>query len=295
MTTTHSLADTIVWTALITPMHADGSIDFNTLTLLVREQEQAGNGILILGSTGEALALSIDEQQAVVRHVTALTLRVPLMVGVGGFNLSQQLQWLSFCNQHPIDAYLLGAPLYAKPGIQGQLHWYSALLDASKKPCMLYNVPGRAAVSIPPTVLAQLQQHPLCWALKEASGDIAQFEAYREAAPELTIFSGDDALIPYFAQAGAAGLVSVAANVWPQQTQHLVQQCLQGQSVNAFVTWRSAIDALFSAANPVPVKCLLHALERLNSPVLRPPLSHLELNDTQPLLNAHERIVAWAH
>lgn len=276
-------------------MHVDGSIDYTALTRLVREQEQAGNGILILGSTGEALALDLEEQQAVVTHVTALNLSVPLMVGVGGFNLSQQRQWLNFCNQHPIDAYLLGAPLYAKPGVQGQLNWYSTLLDASDKPCMLYNVPGRAAVSIAAGVLAQLQQHPQCWALKEASGDIAQFEAYRQAAPELAIFSGDDALIPYFAQAGAAGLVSVAANVWPQQTQYLVQQCLQGQSVNAFITWRSAVDALFSAANPVPVKCLLHALERLSSPILRPPLSHHELNDTQPLLNAHERIVAWAH
>lgn len=101
MTTTHSLADTIVWTALITPMHADGSIDFNTLTLLVREQEQAGNGILILGSTGEALALSIDEQQAVVRHVTALTLRVPLMVGVGVLILASNYNGLVFVTNTP--------------------------------------------------------------------------------------------------------------------------------------------------------------------------------------------------
>ena len=293
MTTTHSLTNTTVWTALVTPMRSDGSIDFDSLTALAKEQETAGNGLLILGSTGEALALSLADQQAIVRHICALSLNIPIMVGVGGFNLEAQCQWIEFCNSQAIDAYLLGAPLYAKPGPQGQKLWFSALLDASRFPCMLYNVPGRAAVSLAPSVLAQLQSHPRCWALKEASGDIDSFEQYRIAAPELAIFSGDDALIPYYGQAGAAGLVSVAANIWPEATQRLVSLSLQGDSRNAFTHWREAVAALFYVSNPIPSKCLLHALGRISSPTLRAPLTHIEVDEMQPLLRAHDTIISW--
>ncbi|MFY8273868.1 4-hydroxy-tetrahydrodipicolinate synthase [Pseudoalteromonas sp. SSDWG2] len=293
MTTTHSLTDIVLWTALITPMQEDGSVDFNSLTRLAHEQQNAGNGLLILGSTGEALALSIDDQKAVVEHICALALDVPIMVGVGGCNLAQQRQWIAFCNEQAIDAYLLGAPLYAKPGPRGQHQWFNALLDESRFPCMLYNVPKRAAVSLAPEVLAQLQSHPNCWALKEASGDIDSFEQYRTAAPELAIFSGDDALIPYYGQAGAAGLVSVAANVWPQATNRFVQLSLQGQSHNAFMYWRDAVAALFHVSNPIPSKCLLHALRRISTPTLRAPLTHQEIDDMQLLLRAHDSITSW--
>lgn len=293
MTTTHSLTDTVLWTALITPMHGDGSIDFDSLTRLAQEQAAAGNGLLILGSTGEALALDLEDQQAIVSHICSLALNTPIMVGVGGFNLEAQCQWIEFCNTQAIDAYLLGAPLYAKPGPKGQQQWFQALLDASRVPCMLYNVPGRAGVSLSAQALAQLQSHPNCWALKEASGDINCFEQYRLAAPEVAIYSGDDALIPYYAQARAAGLVSVAANVWPEATQQFVHLSLQGQSHNAFIHWRGAVAALFHVSNPIPSKCLLHALGRISSPILRAPLTHTEVDDLQPLLSAHDTIISW--
>ncbi len=293
MTTTQSLSHTVLWTALITPLLEDGGIDFDALSALAQEQAAAGNGVLILGSTGEALALDLAEQQAVVQHICALELNTPIMVGVGGYNLEAQRQWLTFCNDYPIDAYLLGAPLYAKPGPVGQELWFRALLDASKHPCMLYNVPGRAAVSLDPQVLGKLQDHPRCWALKEASGSIDCFEQYRLAAPQLAIFSGDDALIPYYAQAGAAGLVSVAANVWPQATHRFVQLSLQGQSHNAFLHWREAVAALFHVSNPIPTKYLLHALGRINTPTLRAPLTHAELSDLRPLLRVHDSITSW--
>ncbi|WP_105188580.1 4-hydroxy-tetrahydrodipicolinate synthase [Pseudoalteromonas sp. T1lg48] len=293
MTTTQSLSHTVLWTALITPMLEDGGIDFDGLSALAQEQAAAGNGVLILGSTGEALALDVAEQQAVVKHICALELNTPIMVGVGGYNLEAQRQWLAFCNDYPIDAYLLGAPLYAKPGPVGQEQWFRALLDASEHPCMLYNVPGRAAVSLDPQVLGKLQDHPLCWALKEASGSIDCFEQYRLAAPELAIFSGDDALIPYYAQAGAAGLVSVAANVWPEATHRFVQLSLQGQSHNAFLHWREAVAALFHVSNPIPSKCLLHALGRITYPTLRAPLTHAEVDDLHLLLRVHDSITSW--
>jgi len=288
-----NLNDYSLWTALVTPFDQHGDIDYNTLTKLVREQEAAHNGILLLGSTGEGLALTQKEQQAIVEHVCQLKPAVPLMVAVGGSNLKQQIEWVNFCNTLPIHSFLLGSPLYAKPGVVGQTHWFESLLNASAHPCMLYNVPGRSAVSIPAATIQNLQNNKNLWALKEASGSIAQFEAYRQAAPNLAIYSGDDALMPYFAQAGAKGLVSVAANAWPVQTHEFVKRSLSGQHPNLFAQWSSAINSLFAVANPIPVKVLMHLQGRLSSPQLRPPLTHLELTQTDCITTANNTILSW--
>ncbi|CAM2990380.1 4-hydroxy-tetrahydrodipicolinate synthase [Pseudoalteromonas distincta] len=288
-----NLNDYSLWTALVTPFDQHGDVDYSTLTKLVREQEAAHNGILLLGSTGEGLALTQKEQQAIVEHVCKLKPTVPLMVAVGGSNLKQQIEWVNFCNTLPIHSFLLGSPLYAKPGALGQTHWFESLLNASAHPCMLYNVPGRSAVSIPTATIQNLQNNKNLWALKEASGSIAQFEAYRQAAPNLAIFSGDDALMPYFAQAGAKGLVSVAANAWPVQTHEFVKRSLSGQYPNLFTQWSSAINSLFAVANPIPVKVLMHLQGRLSSPQLRPPLTHLELTQTDCITTANNTILSW--
>ena len=288
-----NLNDYSLWTALVTPFDQHGDVDYNTLTKLVRDQEAAHNGILLLGSTGEGLALTQKEQQAIVEHVCQLKPAVPLMVAVGGSNLKQQIEWVNFCNTLPIHSFLLGSPLYAKPGAIGQTHWFENLLNASAHPCMLYNVPGRSAVSIPTATIQNLQNNKNLWALKEASGSIAQFEAYRQAAPNLAIFSGDDALMPYFAQAGAKGLVSVAANAWPAQTHEFVKRSLSGQHPNLFAQWTSAINSLFAVANPIPVKVLMHLQGRLSSPQLRPPLTHLELTQTDCITTANNTILSW--
>ncbi|RJE77795.1 4-hydroxy-tetrahydrodipicolinate synthase [Pseudoalteromonas sp. MSK9-3] len=293
MKSQYDLSNYPLWTALVTPFDANNQVDYDILRTLVCEQAQANNGILLLGSTGEGLALTTEEHQHIVKYVCALNLNVPLMVAVGGANLQEQIAWVEFCNTQPIHAFLLGSPLYAKPGIVGQTHWFDALLSASDLPCMLYNVPGRSAIAIDPQVLQNLTHHTNLWALKEASGDIAVFEAFRKAAPQLAIYSGDDGLMPYFAQAGAAGLVSVAANAWPQQTAEFVRRSLAGTFPNLFTTWTDAVDSLFAVANPIPVKVLMHAQGKLNTPNLRPPLTHLELPCTQAINSANTTILSW--
>lgn len=293
MKSQYDLSNYPLWTALVTPFDANNQVDYDILRTLVCEQAQANNGILLLGSTGEGLALTTEEHQHIVKYVCDLNLDVPLMVAVGGANLQEQIAWVEFCNTQPIHAFLLGSPLYAKPGIVGQTHWFDALLSASDLPCMLYNVPGRSAVAIDPQVLQNLAHHTNLWALKEASGDIAVFEAFRKAAPQLAIYSGDDGLMPYFAQAGATGLVSVAANAWPQQTAEFVRRSLAGTFPNLFTTWTDAVDSLFAVANPIPVKVLMHAQGKLNTPNLRPPLTHLELPCTQAINSANTTILSW--
>lgn len=287
------MIDTTLWTALITPMKEDGNIDFNTLEHLIRVQEKAGNGILLIGSTGEGLALTDKEKREVVEYSSSLNPSVPLMVGVGGMNADIQESWIQYCNTLQIDAFLLVTPLYAKPGPVGQKVWFKRLLDASDKPCMIYNIPSRTGIDLTTEVVASLEDHPNFWSIKEASGRLAVYQQFRRTAPGIPLFSGDDALLAFFKPAGCAGLVSVAANVWPDATALYVKKCLSGDTESLFPLWNRAVEALFSASNPIPVKLLLHHKEVIKSPTLRLPLVKEELADLAELKEIDKQIETW--
>jgi 4-hydroxy-tetrahydrodipicolinate synthase len=282
-----------LWTALVTPFLENDQIDFVSLKKIATAQAQAGNGLLLLGSTGEGLALTSDEQLSIVEFVCDLQLNVPLMVAVGGYNLPEQISWINRCNTLNIDSYLLGTPLYAKPGVVGQTQWFNALLDAANFPCMLYNVPSRSGIEIPIATVQNLQDHPNCWAMKEASGDLNKFLNYRQYCPNIVLYSGEDAMLPYLVPAGAKGLVSVCANAWPAATKSYVDMCLAGQTQDMFPLWNNAVDALFCVANPIPVKVLMQQQKTISTAVLRAPLTHLELTDSTELLAFDKQINQW--
>lgn len=282
-----------LWTALVTPFDQFGEIDYSCLAKLVDDQQQAGNAILLLGSTGEALAVELSEQQKIVKFVCDLNPSVPLMVAVGGANIKAQTAWIEYCNDLPIHAYLLGTPMYAKPGVVGQTQWFHELLDTATHPCMLYNVPGRSAISIPTKTVANLSEHKNLWAMKEASGDINEFTAYQKAAPNMRMYTGEDPLLPILAPAGAVGLVSVCANAWPEATHLYVEKSLNGDTNGLMAVWFDATNALFEQSNPIPVKVLMHKQSVLNTPVLRAPLTHLELSSDQGILAADNAITEW--
>lgn len=292
-----AVSDCPLWTALITPLHQDASIDFDSLADIVKAQAQAGNGLLLLGSTGEGLALTSDEQFSIVEFVCnlqdSLPAKSPLMVAVGGYNLPEQINWINRCNTLDIHSYLLGTPLYAKPGETGQTAWFTALLDAAKFPCMLYNVPSRSGVEIPVATVQSVQNHPNCWAMKEASGDLNKFLNYSRQCPNIDMYTGEDAMVPYLVPAGVKGLVSVSANVWPKATRAYVELCLAGQTQTMFPVWNNAVDALFSVANPIAVKVLMHQQKAISTPTLRAPLTHTELTDNTTLLAVDEQINQW--
>lgn len=287
------MTDIQLWTALITPMYEDGSIHSENLEQLIIRQENAGNGILILGSTGEGLALSDDEKRQVVDFVSDRDNSSPVMVGVGGFNLQQQTEWIQYCNKKNIEGFLLVNPLYSKPGLKGQIAWFKSLLDASEKPCMIYNIPSRTGVKLFPEVLKELQPHENLWSVKEASGSIDEFQQFRKAVPSLPLFSGDDGLMPFFSAAGASGLVSVASNIWPKETKLYVEKCLKGDTVSLFPIWTDAVKALFSASNPIPLKVLMKEKGLIDTSVLRLPLTDKELLNTEHLHASDDAIANW--
>lgn len=290
---TKSLETCPLWTALVTPFFENSTIDFPSLKKIALAQAEAGNGLLLLGSTGEGLALTSEEQLSIVEFVCDLQLHVPLMVAVGGYNLPDQINWIKHCNELRIDSYLLGTPLYAKPGAVGQTQWFEALLNAANFPCMLYNVPSRSGVEIPISTIQSIQDHPNCWAMKEASGDLNKFLNYRKHCQNIALYSGEDAMLPYLIPAGAKGLVSVCANAWPKATQTYVQLCLAGQAKDIFPLWNDAVEALFSVANPIPVKVLMQQQQAIQTSSLRAPLTQLELTDSTVLLAFNEKINQW--
>jgi|AntRauTorcE11897_2_1112592.scaffolds.fasta_scaffold00519_9 4-hydroxy-tetrahydrodipicolinate synthase len=285
-----------LWTAIVTPMNTDGSVDYDSFKTLLRKQEEAGNGVLVLGSTGEGLNLNEEEKREIVEFTKGLDLVVPMMVGVGGFDLPAQADFIHFCNEIKPEALLLVTPLYAKPGAEGQFEWFSELMGETEIPCMLYNVPSRTGVKMHPSVPARLsKEFDHLMGVKEASGSVPEFKAFRKEAPEVKFYSGDDGLTPAFTKEGAVGLVSVASNVWPKATHKYTEMCIEGNTDNLFPLWKNATDALFKAPNPVPAKVLLSRKDWITSDTVRLPLS---LGDITPeveeeLLKADKDISSW--
>lgn len=288
-----SLTDTRLYTAIVTPMKENDDLHLDDLASLIHRQNDAGNGVLILGSTGEGLALGLEDKKKVVETASSLNIDVPVMVGVGGFNLREQIEWIEYCHQFNVDSFLLVTPLYAKPGPKGQVRWFRSLLDTADKPCMIYNVPSRTGAKLDPLVLKELQDHPNFVAVKEASGSIDEYQDYRKSATDIAFYSGDDGMLPFFAMAGCDGLVSVASNVWPAETHRYVDWCLDGRGPELLPLWRDCTDTLFSAPNPIPAKTLLKEKGWISTSALRPPLTGDEIADISLLKNADNMIRQW--
>ncbi len=285
-----------LWTAMITPMKTNGEIDFKSFEVVLRKQEEAGNGVLVLGSTGEGLNLNEEEKREIVRFTKNLNLDVPMMVGIGGFNLPEQVDFIHFCNEIEPDALLLVTPLYAKPGKEGQFEWFSELMAETEIPCMLYNVPSRTGADMDPEVPARLnEEFGHLMGVKEASGSVDDLKAFRKAAPSVKFYSGDDGLTPDFTKEGAVGLVSVCANVWPHATHKYVEFCLQGNTEQLLPLWKKATATLFKAPNPIPVKVMAHRKNWIENDTLRLPLSLGDISEEveEELLNMEKEISAW--
>lgn len=290
------MVDFPLWTAVVTPMNESSEIDFDSLESVLKEQEAAGNGVLILGSTGEGLNLTAEEKQEVVRFTKALDLAVPVMVGVGGFHVKGQIEFIKFCDKVGVDAFLMVAPIYAKPRKEGQYAWFRSLMAETKTPCMIYNVPSRTGIKLDPEVPARLyNEFDNYMGLKEASGSIEDFKAFRDAEPKAPLYCGDDNLIKEFTALGAVGHVSVASNAWPAQTKKYMELALAGQTDALFEEWVACADLFFDAPSPVPVKSLLFHKGWINSDQVRIPLSRDDMSTEteEALIEADRKVNEW--
>lgn len=285
----------VLWTAVVTPLLRNGQLSLPDLERLLRRQEAAGNGIIVLGSTGEGLNLSEEERRRVVAFTCSLNLNVPVMCGVSGHDLPSTLAWIRFLETLPLHGYLMVTPIYSKPGEHGQFAWFSTLLDAATRPCMLYNVPSRTGCLLNKNAVRRLAEHPRFWAIKEASGSVEHFADYVAAVgSSVDVYSGDDPLMLEFAPLGAKGLVSVASNAWPAACRTYTERALAGQlTADDDSLWKEASAALFVAANPVPVKYLLAVEGHISAPTVKIPLHADDMPASNPLAELSARVNAW--
>ncbi|MDH4467297.1 MAG: 4-hydroxy-tetrahydrodipicolinate synthase [Bacteriovoracaceae bacterium] len=282
-----NLENTILWTAVVTPFSKDGkSIDYTSVENICRMQSEAGNGIVLAGSTGEGLSLSRLERQSLVKFVLGLKLNTPIMAGVPSYNFDEAMEWMDFCKEVNLSAHLMTTPMYTKPGLSGQTEWFEALLNKSHAPAMLYNIPSRTGVKLFPETIKNLNGQKHLWAIKDSSGQVESVVDFLETGVNIKVFCGDDYLMPAMAAEGACGLVSVLSNPWPKQTHAYVKNCLEGVPLKNKIWWR-ATKAMFSASNPVPAKSLMKQLGIIANANVRLPLSLNDLKSMEALNLSH--------
>jgi 4-hydroxy-tetrahydrodipicolinate synthase len=245
--------------ALVTPFDERG-VNERALARIVQFHVESGTDALIVcGSTGEAAAMTPEEQlRAVVTVVDASAGRLPVVVGCGGMDTRQVCALGAQAQRAGADAVLLSTPPYNKPPQRGLIDHFRAVMDAARLPAILYNVPGRTAVNLLPESIAVLAEDGRVIGVKEASGDIVQIaEVARLVGDRMRLWSGnDDQVIPILAL-GGRGVISVLGNIAPAETSRMVHAYLQGAHDEALalqLRLLPLIRALFAEPNPIPVK-----------------------------------------
>jgi len=264
--------DTPLWTALVTPFDHHSLIDIMTMNTLMDQQENNDCGILLLGSTGESLSLPLDEKKRLLEQILQKNRKVPIMVGVGGHNLQEQLQWIRFCKRYKIDAFLLLTPIYTKPGTKGQKKWFEQLLNEAEAPCMIYNHPFRCGTPLSLEACKELKDHPNFWAVKDASSSLETFREFRNALPGKLLYSGCDDMMTVLGPEGAHGIVSVMGNIWPIATKQFIEEAKSNKKSPLYPMFERGA-AIANVLNPISAKKLLFTKGITPNELLLLPLS----------------------
>lgn len=253
-----------VGVALVTPFTEDGAVDYVALTHLVEHVIAGGvDYLVVLGTTAETPTLSLEERQAVIRCVKEVNGgRLPIVLGAGGNCTADVVSYLRTGDFSGIDAVLSVTPYYNKPSQEGIYQHYKAIAEAAPCGVVLYNVPGRTGVNmLPSTVLRLAHDFPNIIAVKEASGSLSQAAYILKGRPSgFAVVSGDDNLTLPMVALGGSGVISVAANVFPEKFCKMVHLALEGRFAEAaplHLSMMETVDALFAEGNPSGVKAAL--------------------------------------
>ncbi len=250
--------------AVVTPFHKEGAIDFASFEkVLINVLQNHIDYVVVLGTTGESATLNQKEKEAVINTaIEIVDKKVPVVVGVGGNNTQNVLDILKKMNYDGIDAILSVAPYYNKPSQKGLFIHFRAINNESKVPIIAYNVPGRTAVNLhAETTLKIANELDNVIGIKEASGDLVQImNIIKDKPKDFLVISGDDALTLPMIAAGADGVISVVANIYPAQFSQMVEDALQGNFTKAAKNHYflfDLIDALFAEGSPSGIKAAL--------------------------------------
>jgi 4-hydroxy-tetrahydrodipicolinate synthase len=277
--------------AIVTPMHADGGLDFSAWGRLIDFHIENGtSGIVVAGTTGESASLSDDELlQLTQRACDQAHGRIQIIAGAGSSSTAATVERVRRVSQLPVDGVLIVTPAYNRPTQEGLFRHYAAVAAASRVPVIAYNVPSRTAVDMLPATVGRIAQLPRVVAVKEAVAQVSRVrELLAQVPAAFTVLSGDDASACDVVLAGARGVISVTANVAPRAMAAMVAAAVKGDAEGA-----RQLDAgiaalhenLFLETNPIPAKWAL-ARMGLMGPGLRLPLTDLAEPFRAPLEQA---------
>lgn len=249
--------------ALITPFKDELSVDVAALRKLVNFQIDNGiDYMVVLGTTGESATLTSKEKQQVIATVISENKgRIPLVLGIGGNNTAKVVEEVSTTDLSGFDAVLSVSPYYNKPSQEGIFQHYKAVAQASPKPIIMYNVPGRTGSNMLPETIRRLSQVKNIIGIKEAAGDMVQAMKIIDVVPDgFLVISGDDMITLPMVLAGGHGVISVIAQALPAEFSKMVKLGLERKVDEAYkLHYKVApsIDLIFAEGNPVGIKALL--------------------------------------
>jgi 4-hydroxy-tetrahydrodipicolinate synthase len=266
--------------AVVTPMDADGAVNYRDLARVIDFHVTGGTEALIVaGTTGESATLDHEEHIELLERACEIAEgRIPIIAGTGSNSTAQTLNLSRAVDRLPIAAYLVVTPYYNKPPQEGMRRHFSAVADAVHHPVILYNVPSRTGVDLKPETVAKLATHPNIAGIKEATGELARVRTLRETCgADFVLLSGDDATAREFMLQGGDGVISVTGNVAPAPMRRLCDAARAGRRAEA-----ERVDAdlqalhknLFCESNPIPVKWAVQKMG-LIGPGIRLPLMPL--------------------
>lgn len=282
--------------ALVTPFDESGNINFEKIKELVEFQIANGtDAIVACGTTGEASTMNDEEHLSAIKAIVdAVNKRIPVIAGTGGNDTAHSIYMSQEAEKLGADALLIITPYYNKANKSGLRKHFVSIANSVKLPIILYNVPSRTKVNIPPALVADLANNvDNIVALKEACGDLAQVAEICRLVPEgFAVYSGnDDSILPLLS-VGGSGVISVLANICPRETHDLVAKFFEGDiegSRKLQLGMKPLIDALFIEVNPVPVKTAVN-LMGFNVGDLRLPLAEMEEQNLEVL---KRELVNW--
>ena len=268
--------------AIVTPMTADGEVNYEVLGEMLEAQIAGGtDAIIICGTTGESATLSEEEHSAVIRYaIKKVNKRIPVIAGTGSNCTATAIKLSKEAEKDGADGLLLVTPYYNKATQKGLIAHYTAIAKAVSLPIILYNVPSRTGCNLQPETIAALVKNVKnIVGVKEASGNISQIAKVKLlCGDDIDLYSGNDDQVVPILSLGGIGVISVLSNVAPKETHNMVMDYLNGDVDKARQMQLKAIpliDALFSEVNPIPVKKALNLMGWEAGP-LRAPLTEME-------------------
>lgn len=263
--------------ALVTPMTADGEVEWDALDNLIEWHVESGtDGIVPMGTTGESATLDTHEHlQVIKRTIDVVAKRIPVIAGTGSNSTAEAIHQTQEAQAAGADACLLVSPYYNKPTQAGLIAHYTAIAQATDVPLVLYNVPPRTSSDMLATTVAELSLNPQIIGIKEACGDASRVGEIRKLVrDDFIILSGEDAQTLEMLTLGAVGAISVTANVLPRQMAEFIGSYLAGDHAKAREldeTLQPIHEILFVEPNPTASKWALHEMKKMG-PGIRLPL-----------------------